>query len=646
MNFQIAAIAIYSHTGEMRELPFSCGKVNIITGASKTGKSALITIVDYCLGRSSYLIPAGKIRNCVSWYALRIQLEDGQLIIARPAPERGVQSNTEAFLSEGDELQFPDFDELRKTINTDGLVKFLSRQIGISENKHIPSEGQSRDPLSASIKHAKFLLFQPQNRIADQTSLFYRQEDDGIPQSLRDTLPYFLGAVGDEQFDNVQRLRRAKRELKLLERRLSDEEAVVGRDNSRALELVSEARQMGIINVSGAVVEREEVLAALRNGADWTPSESSEPSNSQVRRLRDQRQELLNELEGVQIEIEAARSFAADQKGFGVEAGEQKNRLEAIELYRHEEGKSLLCPLCLQSLDTKIPTAENIRESLERINAQIDSLVRQTPRLEAYIQEKLDRVDVIRQSITENKSSLEAIYAQEEAMREQRNETARQARVVGRISLFLDSVREVDESAELKEAIEESKKKVSRLEKLTASSATRDRLDASLSVIGSSMSEWAKRLGIEHSEYPMRLDVQNLTVRGFDGVEPITMAKMGSGANWVGCHLIAHLGLHQWFVKQHRPIPRFLFLDQPTQAYFPPDESFADRSIDDLGDEDRVAVQKMFKLIFDVVEELAPDFQVIITDHADLPDSWFQDAVVERWRGGKYLVPDEWEGIE
>ncbi|MGB7327620.1 MAG: DUF3732 domain-containing protein [Rubripirellula sp.] len=643
MNFQIASIAIYSHAGERREVPFRCGAVNIITGASKTGKSALITIVDYCLGRASYLIPAGKIRNCVAWYAVKIQLDSGQLVIARPAPERGVQSNTEAFLAEGNELEFPDFGDLRKTTNTDGLAKFLSGVLGITENKHIPGESQSREPLSASIKHAKFLVFQPQNRIADQTSLFYRQEDDGIPQSIRDTLPYFLGAVGDEQLNNIQRLRRAKRELKLLQRRLEDEESIVGRDNSRALELLSEARQMGIIGSAKTLVEREAILAALREALNWSPAENSEPSNSQVRRLRDQRQDLLNDLESVQVEVEAARSFALDQKGFSVEAGEQKNRLEAIGLYRHEEAVSTQCPLCQQNLDVEIPTATNIRESLERINAQIDSLVRQTPRLEAYIQERLDRVDSIRQTITENKAGLEAIYAQEEAIREQRNETARQARVVGRISLFLDSAREVDESAELRDAILAAERKVNRLEKLTASSGTRERLDASLSVIGSSMSAWAKRLRIEHSEYPMSLDVQNLTVRGFDGVEPITMAKMGSGANWVGCHLIAHLGLHEWFINQNRPVPRFLFLDQPTQAYFPPDESVTDRSVDDLIDEDRVAVNEMFRLIFDVVEELSPNLQIIITDHADLPDSWFQDAVIERWRGGQFLVPDVWE---
>lgn len=51
----------------------------------------------------------------------------------------------------------------------------------------------------------------------------------------------------------------------------------------------------------------------------------------------------------------------------------------------------------------------------------------------------------------------------------------------------------------------------------------------------------------------------------------------------------------------------------------------------------------MYNLIFDVVESLAPDFQVIVTDHADLAgDSRFQSSVVERWRGTDALVPQSW----
>jgi len=40
--------------------------------------------------------------------------------------------------------------------------------------------------------------------------------------------------------------------------------------------------------------------------------------------------------------------------------------------------------------------------------------------------------------------------------------------------------------------------------------------------------------------------------------------------------------------------------------------------------------------------ELAPNLQIIVMDHADLKQNWFESAVVERWRRGEKLVPVGW----
>jgi len=34
--------------------------------------------------------------------------------------------------------------------------------------------------------------------------------------------------------------------------------------------------------------------------------------------------------------------------------------------------------------------------------------------------------------------------------------------------------------------------------------------------------------------------------------------------------------------------------------------------------------------------------QVIITEHADVTEDWYQAAVVERWRNGAALIPAAW----
>ena len=87
MSLQIAKLILYSRRGEIRELVFRTGSLNILTGASKTGKSAIIDIVDYCTGRSGCNVADGVIRKHVGWYALLFQLGKGQIFIARRNPE-------------------------------------------------------------------------------------------------------------------------------------------------------------------------------------------------------------------------------------------------------------------------------------------------------------------------------------------------------------------------------------------------------------------------------------------------------------------------------------------------------------------------------------------------------------------------------
>ena len=61
-----------------------------------------------------------------------------------------------------------------------------------------------------------------------------------------------------------------------------------------------------------------------------------------------------------------------------------------------------------------------------------------------------------------------------------------------------------------------------------------------------------------------------------------------------------------------------------------------------IGEDDRHAVSRMFRFVFDVVAGVAPGFQVIMTEHADINEEWHQNGVAERWRGGLALVPDDW----
>lgn len=270
-------------------------------------------------------------------------------------------------------------------------------------------------------------------------------------------------------------------------------------------------------------------------------------------------------------------------------------------------------------------------------------MAKHTPGLEALVVEQESKVAETRRLLRENRAAMEALRRSDDRLVQLRDGATRRAHVIGRISLFLETLPQVADSSDLRRGIAEIQREIEKLEADLSDEKLQERLDSILSVIGRRLTEWADRLELEHSGNPFRLDLRRLQVVADAETGAIPMDRMGSGANWLGCHLIAHLALHTWFVRKGRPVPRFLFLDQPSQVYFPAERDVGG-SMAVLEDEDRLAVIRIFELIRDVVAELSPGLQVIITEHADVTEDWYQAAVVERWRNGVALIPADWLG--
>lgn len=91
MYFQIRQIVLWPRTGgrEPRVVYFQPGTVNVITGASQTGKSAIVPIIDYCLGSGKCSIPVNVIRKHVEWFGVVVDTSKGQILLARREP--GIQ---------------------------------------------------------------------------------------------------------------------------------------------------------------------------------------------------------------------------------------------------------------------------------------------------------------------------------------------------------------------------------------------------------------------------------------------------------------------------------------------------------------------------------------------------------------------------
>jgi hypothetical protein len=211
----------------------------------------------------------------------------------------------------------------------------------------------------------------------------------------------------------------------------------------------------------------------------------------------------------------------------------------------------------------------------------------------------------------------------------------------GRIDAYLGIIETGGASSmsRLRAAATQARLLVDRLEVESDSDAQREELHSRLNVIGRIMTDYALKLGLEHVEEGVRLDLSALKIGTDTSNGPVPLSRIGSAANWIGYNLVAHLALHRFFVENDRPVPRFLMIDQPTQAFYPSD---AEKNSGLVPDADRTAVLDLFTIMRDAVEELAPKMQIIVSDHANLSETWFQEAIQHQWRNGIKLVPLAW----
>jgi hypothetical protein len=105
---QIRELTIYGLNGKVRHLPFKLGEVNIITGRSKSGKSAVGAIIEYCLGGAQCNIADGIVRDNADWYGLLLQFKFEQLFIARKNPSADQQSSSYCYAERGTQITIPE----------------------------------------------------------------------------------------------------------------------------------------------------------------------------------------------------------------------------------------------------------------------------------------------------------------------------------------------------------------------------------------------------------------------------------------------------------------------------------------------------------------------------------------------------------
>lgn len=385
------------------------------------------------------------------------------------------------------------------------------------------------------------------------------------------------------------------------------------------------------------ILARLSEVASLDESVTPTLSPQLEPRRQELLAAR---RDMRQDLDYLEAQVSLVNSLQSEGVQFQRELEVQRGRLATLGVIPTPGAENETCPLCSSPLTEPDATVAEIMNLTASISEELSRVDRARPANNRRLAELSDSISALRNVMRDNASELEQLASAESDVQDDLRDRERSAYLRGRIASALERIELPAPAPSNPIDLTRYQRTVVQLEEQLAATDAENEVSSRLSLIGQRMTEWAQRLELEHSEHSVRLDLKQLTVIADKPEGPRPLRRIGSAENWIGYHLVAHLAIHWWFYEQVRPVPRFIMFDQPTQAFFP--EQVPDAT--EVADADWAAVRRQFLLFREFVDATNGGVQVIVCDHANLKEQWFQDALVDNWRGSEALIPLDWLG--
>ena len=125
-------------TKQKRVVKFDLEKVNVIVGESHKGKSALVHIIDYCLGSGKCSIPVGEIRAKTEWFGVHLICAKTELLILRREPGSQFSTNEMIMIEQVDPINIETLSSAQNfKTNKESVINRLNQIAGLSTSVSI-----------------------------------------------------------------------------------------------------------------------------------------------------------------------------------------------------------------------------------------------------------------------------------------------------------------------------------------------------------------------------------------------------------------------------------------------------------------------------------------------------------------------------
>ncbi|MBS0261355.1 MAG: DUF3732 domain-containing protein [Planctomycetes bacterium] len=652
MRFQLQKIVLWPRSNDRppRIVEFQPDSVNVISGASRTGKSAIIPLIDYCLGAERCAIPVETIRNACGWFGIVVSTSQGQKLFARREP--GDQKSTgDMFLLEGQSIEIPARISA-KNGNADGVKAQLDELAGLSRLDFDFEQSGSGFKGRPSFGDLKAFMFQPQNVVANPDVLFFKADTYEHREKLKTIFPYVLRAITPEILAARHELEVVNRQLARKERELENLRNVSERWQAEMRAWAVQAREFGLISTAiPANASREELFELLKDAA--TRVEPAIPDSAGVEEAMTELVSLQREEGRTDTQLRQLRRRLAEMNKLKENAANvqdalavQRDRLGIAE-WLHSMQTEHVCPLCesvvggeSSAISELLTALADVQGDLQRVSASPASFDRELLRVKAEFDLNLEKLNgiAIRKNEVERRTS---------AGRDAQYRASEISRFLGRLDRALEMQGALSDGGALTEEVQNLRQRQKELSRIVGQAGIESRTRRALDRVSNFAGRLLPGLDAERPDDPIELSLTDLTIKVKSSKRDDYLWEVGSGANWLSYHVAVSLALQQFFLSDPpSPVPGILVYDQPSQVYFPRRLADPKSNEDDptLRDENIEAVRKVFSTLAIATQAAKGDLQVLVLDHAGL-DVWSGIPgvhLVEEWRDGKKLVPMEW----
>lgn len=660
MKFLIESLILWplDQEKDLRILNFKTDKVNIIHGRSRTGKSSILSIIDYCLGSSRCSIPVGLIREKVEWFGLIVHTKGIRIIIARHTP--GVKTVSKEFfvraLNENQEIPKvlnANYDESDlKSLFNDKLLRLSN--LSQSDNNEVGQfDGR------ASYRDLAAFNFLPQHIVANPNTLFYKADSNEHKERLRKILPLALSIV-DIEYLNKERSRfTLQKHLESLERKqetkkrnLSAWEGDVEKVWNKAIEL-GLVQNVEVYNLSDRINILNELISKIDQvGYDvLMKTPNYKYTNEKYIEYKQKEINLQKDIDKLRRKIRNYEVMSQSANNFSEAINTEKQRIINFEWIKKNIKDKNTCIACGSENNQLTYLIDNLEKKTNKISGlvkvftespiahkEIDQCNTELMKLESSLQEvrllrlELERIDTV------TKDSLSKVFI-----------------LIGRLQALLINYAENNNEDELGKEIVELRKRIQELDNYFLGKEKLNKSNEVFKEISDLISFYASKFELEKPG-TISLDAKDLTLSFMNKGRKEYLWEVGSGSNWMGYHISTFLGLHQYFSKEEldkNPVLSFLVIDQPSQVYFPTAVSGINQ-LDDYDDienlkaargDDILATRRIFEMLNLGLKKSSYQYQIIVLEHADQSIWGDVDGTYEvaNWKNkDEGLIPQSW----